>query len=505
MLTFAEVATHNHFATASGDAVFARAAPLLVNPTLADDDQAGLIGLLNSSVANFWARQVFQPRGGGRGASETWQQRIQRDGTKLKQFPVPSTLPVVTALVLDELAAELRATSPSALVRDELPTKEMLLQSQRRYERVYSRMIAAQELLDWECYRLFGLVDDDLATGEEDQQMLALGQRAFEVALTRRLRAGSEETTWFDRHGSTPITELPSSWTPEYRNLVERRISAIENDEHLGLLEQPEFKRRWAGQSWEELVRSALRTWLLDRLEDERYWPTQEMTTVARLTAALRSDDEFLHVARLYLDRDDLDLAGLVDDLVSTQAVPYLSTQRLTEDGLRKRSEWTKTWELQRREDAGESIGSIPPPPRYVKADFSGTAWDHRGALDVPKERFISYPGAERETDTSAVIGWAGWNYLDRARALAAWYMQARRDGRDAPHLTPLLAGLAELVPWLKQWYDEPNPDPALDRPGTQIAALVDTESRSLGLTPEALTEWRPEKKRGGRRRKASS
>ena len=56
-----------------------------------------------------------------------------------------------------------------------------------------------------------------------------------------------------------------------------------------------------------------------------------------------------------------------------------------------------------------------------------------------------------------------------------------------------------------KQWYDEPNSDPALDRPGTQIAAWVDTETRSLGLTPEALTEWRPEKKRGGRRRKASS
>ena len=123
----------------------------------------------------------------------------------------------------------------------------------------------------------------------------------------------------------------------------------------------------------------------------------------------------------------------------------------------------------------------------------------------MPKERFISYPGAERETDASLVVGWAGWNHLDRARALAAWYLQARRDGRDAAHLTPLLAGLAELVPWLKQWYDEPNPDPALDRPGTQIAALVDTEMRSLGLTAQDLTAWRPEKKRSGRAKKAAT
>ena len=162
------------------------------------------------------------------------------------------------------------------------------------------------------------------------------------------------------------------------------------------------------------------------------------------------------------------------------ETVAYLAALRYTDSGLRKHVEWLKTWALQRREDAGEDVGAIPVPPKYVKADFNGDGWEHRGKLDVPKERFISYPGAERETDASLVVGWAGWNHLDRARALAAWYLQARRDGREAAHLAPLLAGLAELVPWLKQWYDEPNPDPALDRPGTQIAALLDTEMRSF-------------------------
>ncbi len=41
---------------------------------------------------------------------------------------------------------------------------------------------------------------------------LALGERAFEIALARAVEAGEEETAWFTRHGSTPITEIPAHW-----------------------------------------------------------------------------------------------------------------------------------------------------------------------------------------------------------------------------------------------------------------------------------------------------
>jgi hypothetical protein len=99
-------------------------------------------------------------------------------------------------------------------------------------------------------------------------------------------------------------------------------------------------------------------------------------------------------------------------------------------------------------------------------------------------------------------VGWAGWDHLVRARALATWYLQARRDGRDREHLVPLLAGLAELVPWLKQWYDTPNVDPALDQPASQIAALLDAEWRALHATPDELAGWRPPAPARGRRRK---
>jgi hypothetical protein len=296
---------------------------------------------------------------------------------------------------------------------------------------------------------------------------------------------------------------VPSHWPAAYRQLVERRIELIETDVNIGLIERPEHKRRWAVKPWDEQVQAALREWLLDRLESPAYWPAPAaLTSVARLTAAVRADEYFVQVARLFAGRDDVDVAALVAELVKAEAVPYLAALRYTDSGMRKWEQWLTTWDLQRREDAGEDVDTIPVPPRYAKADFQGVAWEHRGKLDVPKERFVSYPGAERETDPSLVVGWAGWDHRARARALATWYLQARRDGRDVRHVTPLLAGLAELVPWLRQWFDDPDPDPALDRPGTQIAALVDSELRALHLTADDLAGWRPAPtRRGGPRR----
>lgn len=121
--------------------------------------------------------------------------------------------------------------------------------------------------------------------------------------------------------------------------------------------------------------------------------------------------------------------------------------------------------------------------------------------MDVPKERFISYLGAESDNDPSLIIGWAGWDHLERGRALATFYLTAKREGRDVGYLTPLLAGLAELVPWLLQWHNEPSSDPALDRPGSQIAGLLDSELRALHLTMSDLEGWRPAPPQRGRKR----
>ena len=67
-------------------------------------------------------------------------------------------------------------------------------------------MIALQEELDWQVYGLYDLIDDDL-TYDGDPPPLELGQRAFEIVTVRKMAARELDTTWFQRHGSTPITD----------------------------------------------------------------------------------------------------------------------------------------------------------------------------------------------------------------------------------------------------------------------------------------------------------
>jgi hypothetical protein len=118
-------------------------------------------------------------------------------------------------------------------------------------------MIALQEELDWRCYRLYDLISD--APEFADPPPLWLGERAFEIVMARKIAAGELETAWFARHRSTPITEAPQHWPADYRAVVERRITLIENSPTIGLIERPEYKRRWLTEPWETLEQDALR------------------------------------------------------------------------------------------------------------------------------------------------------------------------------------------------------------------------------------------------------
>ena len=61
-------------------------------------------------------------------------------------------------------------------------------------------MIALQEELDWECYRLYGLIDEDLTYACGAAADSRFGQRAFEIVLARQDGVGELQTTWFERH-----------------------------------------------------------------------------------------------------------------------------------------------------------------------------------------------------------------------------------------------------------------------------------------------------------------
>ncbi len=534
-IVFAFVATHNHFVLGRGGEVFNRSAPVIKLPEGASEDEhLGLLGLLNSSTAGFWMKQVFHNKGEGGGArvdagyaamgAEAWRDTYEFDGTKLKQFPLPEDRPLTRAHQLDALAKELSEALPTAVAERAAPTRATLDESRERVTSLRARMVALQEELDWECYRLYGLLDDDLTVPTGEPPEVQKGERAFEIVLARRMAAGEVETTWFERHGSNPITELPNHWPGSYREVVERRIELIEQDRTLGLLERPEYKRRWYWDSFDKLAKQALRKWLLDRLEAPELWSSPQLSTAARLADRLRPDSEFVEVARLYAGSKDVDLAAVVEELALGEAVPHLAALRLKPAGLRKRRVWEQVWDLQRREDAIDSraelpadhpdhldaaaaevekkdLGKIPVPPKYTSGDFAKTVyWRLRGKLDVPKERFVLYPDTRLGSDATPVLGWAGWDHLQQARALAAHYNARRDEGAESDELVPLLAGLAELVPWLKQWHNDVDPEFG-QRMGDFFDGFVDTQARDLGVTRDDLAAWEPVRNtRSGRR-----
>ena len=533
-ITFAFVATHNHFVLDRGGRVFNRSAPVIkLSPDATENDHLGLLGLLNSSTACFWMKQVFHNKGGGGIggglATEEWEQFYEFDGTKLQRFPLPKDPPLNIAQVLDSFAIEWVQSLPAALAERGVPSAMSLNEARARARESRQRMIALQEELDWRCYQLYGVMDDDPCMPAGEVPAICIGQRAFEIVLARRMAAGEVETQWFQRHGSTPITEIPEHWPSAYRAVVKRRIETIETNANVALIEQPEYKRRWNDEPWEDKQERALRGWLLDRLEGPSLWSEPRLTTTAALADRLREDEEFLRVAELYAGQPDFDIAGLVAGLVQDESVPLLPVLRYKPSGLRKREDWECTWDFQRQEDAidaraelpasdpehltpeaaaalkADEIGPIPVPSRYTSADFQrGAWWRLRGKLDVPKERFFSLPCCERDADPSLVIGWAGWTALEQSRAVAEYFNRMReQDAWTAERLAPLLAALLELLPWVRQYHNAPDPEFDIGM-GDYFEGFIDEEARALSLTSESIRYWKPagnQSRRSGRRK----
>lgn len=525
LIAFAFVATHNHFVLDRGGKVFNRSAPVIKLPEgTSEERHLELLGALNSSVACFWLKQVSQGKGGsglGRGLQdEDWEERYEFTGTKLQEFPLPAELPQTLARQLDTLAQELAVHEPTVLTASSStpPAPDALDAAEAAQKRIRARMILLQEELDWSVYGLYGLLTPrevarttlpgnpaDLT--DADVPELALGQRAFEITLAR----SNAETAWFDRHESTPVTEIPADWPESYRRIVQARLDLIADNKDIRLIERPEYKRRWSTKPWKDREAAALRSWLLDAMEREELWfeerdgiDSPRALTIYQLADALRHDKAVQDVAKLYaerhLDKRDVPLSTVLAAVVESEHVPYLAAQRYKESGLRKRAQWEKVWEEQRKEDQDGKRRDIKVPPKYTSADFlKHSYWSNRGKLDVPKERFISYPGASPDNDPSLLIGWAGWNHRYQAEALVNLLNDRLNvDGwrKEDPRFVPLLAGLAEVMPWVKQWHDEYDEEwegnPAEDFNSALVAGLYGRD-----LSRDDIAAWRPEKKRG--------
>ncbi|MEV5422186.1 BREX-2 system adenine-specific DNA-methyltransferase PglX [Streptomyces cellulosae] len=525
LISYAEVATHNHFSLHRGGRVFKQTAPVITLPTgVSEDKHLELLGLLNSSTACFWLKQVSHNKG-GQGVNEgfksqAWERFYQFNSTKLKNFPLPAEQPLKYGRALDELAQALATRDPRDLGRIAVPTREALQDARRTWQHIYGQMIALQEELDWVVYGAYGLLTAEevarttLANlADADVPELTLGQRAFEIVLAR----SGAETAWFERHGSTAVTEIPADWPEAYQRVVQARIDLIEANKDIRLIERPEYKRRWSTEPWEKREAAALRSWLLDAAEREELWfeerdgfTVPRPLTVNQLADELRHDQDVQAVAALYaadhLGKRDASLATVLAAVIEAEHVPYLAALRYKDSGLRKRAQWEQVWEQQREEDRTGKRLDIKVPPKYTSADFlKNSYWSNRGKLDVPKERFISYPGASPEADSSLLLGWAGWNHRDQADALVGLIRSRVETGgwtKDDPRFVPLLAGLREVLPWVHQWYGEYDEEWE-GNPAEEFQSALDSGRTERQLSEADLVNWRPEKKAGGRRKKS--
>lgn len=529
-IAFAFVSSHNNFVFLRDLRILNRSSPAIrLGVKVSNEEYLGVLSVLCSSTACFWMKQIFFPKGGdqvgqsgARIRKTLWDERYEYDTAKLDMFPVVHDTPKTIGATIDHLMKRAELCEPRSVLSVPPLTEMAKKLSAAEYEWHISgqQLIAIQEELDWACYRLYCIVEIDLCCCAKDVPPINLGERAFEIVMARQMAAGELETTWFERHGSKPITEIPSHWPESYRQIVQRRIETIKTSRDIALIEKPEYKRRWNVESWDDQLRQALQEWLLDRLEDPCHWPVVELTSAARLADRLRQDAEFMQVAELYRGRPDFDVVALVSELALSEGVPALPIWRYKPSGLRKREAWEQVWELQRKEDAidaelgvdapdlseaerhlrkeeakrvkKEKIGDIPVPPKYGSADFKETSfWRLRGKLDVPKERFVLFPGCERDADTTPVLAWAGWNHLQLAQAIAGYHEQVRNEGWSEARRLPLLACVQELVPWLKQWHNEIDPTYSVGL-GDFFEDFVKTEARTMNKTVEEVRSWVP-------------
>lgn len=501
-IAYSNIGTHNQFVADHSRAVFNAHGQVIILAEGAFD--SGLLGILNSSTVGFWCRQRSYEKGSG---AEPWEWRYELTATMLQELPLPDGMWPAIAHWLDWESQLQSAATPSAVFStdpDDIPA--VLANARLRWDEARRALVFLQEELDWQTYVAYGLADASLAPDVTEIVPIEANQRVMDVRLARAVAAGTETTAWFERHKRAPLTEPDGTWPQWYRALWQARCDAIDASEELRLLERPEYKRRWAGASWNDLVADAVTTALLDRLEAPELWQDGAgralVRSVAQIADALHHDDRVRQLMTLHTGSRDYDLQAQIAKLLAGQAVPPFAPLRYKPSGQEKFRAWQHTWELQRAEDRGETV-DVPVPPKYTKADFArGEYWTARGKLDVPKERFLSFPGAHVPDDTTDLYGWAGWDHAERAQAIARLAVTLTRAAAPDSEVIPLVGALVELQPWLDQWYTDIDARSGVS-PASAVAGATASLLARLGMGADTVTAWRPAPATRGRKKKA--
>jgi len=504
-IAFAFVASHNHFVLDRGGKVFKQSAPVIKLPAGAtEDEHLALLGLLNSSTACFWMKQVFHNKGlrgqGGGITATDWEQFFEFDSTKIKLFPIVEHAEKARpyAAALDKVARARAAHSVSALLEDKAGWTSTAALGRRLAERrTRDRddlflMVGLQEELDWLAYGLYGL--DETPEIVEPEKVVpipptwlpwclnfATRDAEIRAELAEGRNPGEQPTVWFERHRWQPLTELPPEAAPALRARIDARRQRIRSVPALALIENANFKRRWYCPDYDAEEREAMQAWLADQVEvaaKER----KATFSLEQMVASLQDDPHVLAVCELLAGRRDFSLSQLVAEALFNDMVPNHRFHIYKPAGLVKREAWERTWEDQCREDAGEKV-TPEVPPSYGTGDFLKTEyWQLRGKLDVPKERFIAFTEIPGRAGAETLYGWAGWTPLQRLRAILA--IDEELEDADVP--------LADRIGLLDSaWRLLPD----VAREDAAAAARLKAELQGLvgpkGPSPELIEDWR--------------
>ena len=527
-IAFAEVATHNHFVLDRGGSLFKQTAPIIKLPAgSSEDEHLALLGLLNSSTACFWMKQVSfgKTAASQRHHPDPARGRFQFSSLALSGMPVPDLRAfrpsaIALARLVDECArsrsALLDAAAIDGFVASSKTTRDLAAKLAVRWHEADSlreRMVALQEELDWIVYVALRIADPDCLTDPNRYRDLTCprGSRPFErkAGRTSTVRAGGRALA-LEEGESPPVGALPDWVEDTWR----RREEATAASPELQMLETPVFKRAW--RDTEQNIAEPeyrrrkddddLRAWLSDHIE--RWVSAREASFgLGQLVGGLQDQPVVLRVAEVLSGRPDFNLDVLVGQLVMTEAVPGHRFHTYTEAGLTKRKAWEDTWALQRREDAGEKVGDIPVPPEYSQGsrgkstDFLRTEyWQLRGKLDVPKERFIAFTEVPGRSGAEILYGWAGWTPVQRLKAILAIDEELEDASVPLADRIGLLDSAWRLLPEVAR-----DDAAAAARLKAELQALVGPEGPSRELIDDWKKRFPPPTTRATRTKRAAA
>ena len=207
--------------------------------------------------------------------------------------------------------------------------------------------------MDWQCYSLYGILDEDLTRYPHAirSRLWNWDSGRSRSCMARQMQAGELENLGSNDTAPDSHHRIPAHWPEAYAKfasagLQDHRI--IDANRELALIEQPEYKRRWNLSTWEEMQQTALKNWLLDRIEANPIWHEGmrcafRAASYATLWHEMPTGSQSRRSIAATQSEENLD--ELVVQLVIREAVPFLPALRYTETGPRKRKQWEDVWD----------------------------------------------------------------------------------------------------------------------------------------------------------------